>query len=148
MIERKMLGKRQPEGEKNLNSTRRERLVNQTEVDKKIKPEEGNTGRRGDLHLLHSESDCSEERFTLPHLPVGSRRRRLPCHHSSGHSGAAHEVSSLPPHSITQPLFSRETLLKRHLPQPLSPPRPHHSHQSVFKTTVGDMSSNSQRASA
>lgn len=74
MIERKMLGKQQPEGEKKQNSKRREGLVNQTEVNKKTKinPEQGNTGRQGDLHLLESESDCSEERFIRPHLPVGA----------------------------------------------------------------------------
>lgn len=42
------------------------------EVDKKkkINPEKKNTGRRADFHLPESESDFSEEHFTLPHLPV------------------------------------------------------------------------------
>lgn len=71
--------------------------MNQAEVLKKtkIKPEEENTARRADLHLPDSKSDCSEERFTLPHLPAEATAvDSHPIIHSR-HCGAVQGVSSL-----------------------------------------------------
>lgn len=98
--------------------------MNQTKVDKKTKinPEEENTGRRADLHLPESQSDCSEECFTLPHLPAEATAVDS---HPIIHLDIAERCEMFPVSTTlhnSAPLLRRETLLKHVLLPPLSHP--------------------------